>query len=87
MYKRKIVPYGEGYMTLKLNGDGYHRKGHALKDFRALLNYVQNERGKASFDLSEVGRDVRVRLEAIIAGTKTVRESDWNPDGEHRAKV
>lgn len=80
MYEiRKIVPYGEGFMSLKQNGseDTYHKRGRVLNDVRSLLNYIQNDRVKFKFDLSNVNGGLKKKLEVIIAGTKTVREEDW----------
>ncbi|MFH1331941.1 MAG: hypothetical protein ABIH63_01515 [archaeon] len=80
MYKeaRKIVPFNSGYMSLKPNSDGsYHKHGRQLRDFRALLNYVQNTRVEHKFDLSGLKGSLRKKLEEITAGVKTVTDKDW----------
>jgi len=83
MYReaRKIVPFNFGYMSLKPNGSDYHRHGRQFRDFRALLNYVQNTRLEHKFDFSEINGSFRKKLEEIASGLKTVTDKDW------RAKV
>ncbi len=83
MYKeaRKIVYFNSGFMSLKPDGDGYHRHGRQLKDVRSLLNYVQNTRLNYNFDFSELNGSLRRRLEEIVSGINTVTDKDW------RAKV
>ncbi len=79
MYDRKIVPvFGEGYRSLRRNGEGYHKFGKSLPGERELLHHVQSLKSEVNFDLSEIPDDkLRKKLDEIVKGTKTVTDKDW----------
>ena len=87
--RRKLVNswLNTRYVVLKPNGDGdYHKNGRSM-DLRSLLYFIQGTRERFDFDITELDQKLGKTIVDIVDGTKTVRENDWNPNGEWRAKV
>ncbi len=75
----KIEPCNGGYTARKPDWDGfYHKQGKQLGSLRSLLNYVQTVREQYVLDVSQIPDfGLRLKLEDIIKGKKTVTDKDW----------